>query len=487
MSAMRSVSTIGALAMGVLVAGCAAGPDFKSPAPPAIEGYVPAGQVNDADAVPGDPQVLLAGVPIDTGWWHRFGSPALDALVDEALRANPTMGAAQAAVRAAEETAAAQRGAYLPQVSASLGANRQRNPVDVLSPTLTAGTPVFNLYTPQVTVGFTPDVFGTNRRAVEGLAAQTELARWQLKATYQTLVANVVATAIAEAGLRAQIAATERVLALGRDSVAIARRQLELGAIAEIDVIAQEAALAQLAGTLPGLRQQEEAAEHQLAVLTGHLPGEAAPVHFDLDALKLPAEVPLGVPSELVRRRPDVRAAEANLHAASAAVGVATGNLLPQLSLTGSLGSVATGFGGLFQTGANFWSLGASLSQTLFAGGELVHRRRAAVALFDQAGAQYRQAVLVAFQNVADSLRALEHDAEAVALAERAAANSEAALAITRRQQELGAAGYLALIAAEQSYSQGLLSLAVARTARFADTVALFQALGGADPGVPAR
>jgi NodT family efflux transporter outer membrane factor (OMF) lipoprotein len=487
MSATGAVPTIGALALAVLVGGCAAGPDFKSPAPPAIDSYLPARVVTDAEAVPAATQNFLAGAPIDTGWWHRFGSPGLDALVDEALRASPTVSAAQAALRAAEETAAAQRGAYLPQVSAALGASRQRNPVDVLSPTLTAGTPVFNLYTPQVTVGFTPDVFGTNRRAVEGLAAQADLARWQLQATYQTLIANVAAAAIAEAGLRAQIAATEHVLALGRESVAIARRQLELGAIAEIDVIAQEAALAQLAATLPGLRQQEEAAEHQLAALTGHLPGEAPTVRFDLDALKLPAEVPLGVPSELVRQRPDVRAAEANLHAASAAVGVATGNLLPQLSLTGSLGSVATGFGGLFETGANFWSLGANLSQTLFAGGELVHRRRAAVALFDQAGAQYRQAVLLAFQNVADSLRALEHDAEAVALAERAAAKSGEALAITRRQQELGAAGYLALITAEQSYSQALVSLAVARTARFADTVALFQALGGADPGQAAR
>ena len=351
----------------------------------------------------------------------------------------------------------------------------------MLSPTLTAGTPVFNLYTPQVTVGFTPDVFGTNRRSVEGLAAQAELAHWQLQATYQTLVANVVATAIAEAGLRAQIAATEHVLALGQESTAIARHQLELGSIAEIDLIAQEAALAQLAGTLPGLRQQEEMAEHQLATLTGHLPGAAPAVRFELDDLKLPAQIPLGVPSELVRRRPDVRAAEATLHAAAAAVGVATGNLLPQLTLSGTLGSVATGFGGLFTTGANFWSLGANLSQTLFAGGELVHRRRAAVALFDEAGAGYRQAVLLAFQNVADALRALQHDAEATALAERAAAKSGEALAITRRQQELGAAGYLALISAEQSHSQALLTLAAARTARFADTVALFQALGGVD------
>ncbi len=485
----RGVATRRLLALGLAtaLAGCAAGPDFRPPPAPAVEAYAAPAVAGDEDVAPSEPQAFLAQSPTDTAWWHRFGSPQLDALVDEALRANPTVQAAQAALRAAEENTAAQRGAYLPQVSAGLGASRQRNPVDVLSPTLTAGTPVFNLYTPQVSVAFTPDVFGTNRRTVEGLAAQAELARWQLQATYQTLVANVVATAIAEAGLRAQIAATEHVLALGHESTAIARRQFELGSIAEIDVIAQEAALAQLAGTLPGLRQQEEMAEHQLATLTGHLPGEAPAVRFELDALKLPAQIPLGVPSELVRRRPDVRAAEANLHAASAAVGVATGNLLPQLTLTATLGSVATGFGGLFTSGANFWSLGANLSQTLFAGGELVHRRRAAVAQFDQAGAGYRQAVLLAFQNVADSLRALQHDAEATALAERAAAKSGEALAITRRQQELGAAGYLALISAEQAYNQALVSLAAARTARFADTVALFQALGGVEPEAQAR
>ena len=487
MSGIDRWRTLSAVALAMGLAGCAAGPDFKSPAAPAVDAYAPATVAGDGGETPSEPQSFLAQAPTDAVWWHRFGSPPLDGLVDEALRANPTVKGAQAALRAAEESAVAARGAYLPQVSAGIGASRQRNAVDVLSPTLTAGTPVFNLYTPQVSVGFTPDVFGTNRRTVEGLAAQADLARWQLQATYQTLIANVVATAIAEAGLRAQIAATERVLTLGHESIAIARRQFELGSIAEIDVVAQEAALAQLAATLPGLRQQEEVAEHQLATLTGHLPGAAPAVRFELDALRLPAEIPLGVPSELVQRRPDVRAAEANLHVASAAVGVATGNLLPQLTLTGTLGSVATGFGGLFTTGANFWSLGASLSQTLFAGGELVHRRRAAVGVFDQAGAEYRQAVLLAFQNVADSLRAVQHDGEAAALAERAAAKSGETRAITRRQQELGAAGYLALISAEQAYSQALVSLAAARTARFTDTVALFQALGGVDPGAPER
>ena len=462
------------------LASCAAGPDFHTPAPPRVSAYT---APSATEAAPGvDAQVFLDGQPPDRAWWHRFGSADLDALVREALRANPTAQAAQATLRAAQETAAAQRGAYLPQVSAGLSASRQRDAVDVLSPTLTSGTPVFNLYTPQLSVGFVPDVFGVNRRTVEGLDAQAQQARWQLQATYLTLVSNVVYAAIGEAGLRAQIRATEKVLALGHEALAIYRRQLELGAIAEIDVIAQEAALAQTESTLPGLSQQLDQLRHQLAVLVGHLPSDPPAVTFELDSLSLPMSIPTGVPSTLVERRPDVRAAEANLHAATAAVGVATGNLLPQITLTGTLGSAATGFGGLFRTGSEFWSAGASLSQTLFAGGQLVHRRRAAEAGMDAAAAQYRQAVLTAFQNVADCLRALDHDSQTVSLAGLAATKSRETFDITRRQIELGASGYLALISAEQAYSQASLALATAQTSRHSDTVALFQSLGGVDP-----
>ncbi len=461
------------------LASCAAGPDFHGPAAPSVSEYVSEPALPASPGV--DAQVFLAGQPPDRAWWHRFGSTDLDALVREALRANPSASAAQAALKVAQENAAAQRGAYLPQVSAGLSASRQRDAVDVLSPTLTSGAPVFNLYTPQLTVGFVPDVFGVNRRTVEGLDAQAQQARWQLDATYLTLIANVVNCAITEAGLRAQIRATEKVLELGHQALEIYRRQLELGSIAEIDVIAQESALAQTEATLPGLHQQLDQARHQLAVLLGRMPSDPPPVVFELETLTLPLSIPTGVPSTLVERRPDVLAAQANLHAATAAVGVATGNLLPQLTLTGALGSAATGFGGLFRTGSEFWSAGASLSQTLFAGGELVHRRRAAVATMDMAAAQYRQVVLTAFQNVADSLRALEHDGQVVSFAGSAASKSRQTLDITRRQIELGASGYLALISAEQAYSQASLALAGAQTSRYADTVALYQSLGGVD------
>jgi NodT family efflux transporter outer membrane factor (OMF) lipoprotein len=416
-------------------------------------------------------------VPRD--WWTRFGSEELDALVTEALRANPSVKAAQAALRQALEIVAAQRGAFFPNVQASFDPSRQRNAVGVLAPTLSSGTALFNLYTTQVSVTYVPDVFGANRRQVESLAALAEASRFQLDATYLTLTANVVTTAIQESGLRAEIAATERVVALEREALSVLRRELELGAIAEGDVFAQEAVLAQLEATLPPLHRQLQSSRDLLAVLTGHLPADFKPVRFELDQLSLPTDLPLGVPSLLVERRPDVRAAEAQLHAATAQVGVAIASLLPQVTITGNIGSSATAMGDLFKPGTGFWSLGASLTQTLFEGGTLIHRKRAADAALDQAGALYRSAVLTAFQNVADALHALDTDADALGAAARAESAAQKSLDVVQHQLELGSVSYLALINAEQTYQQASISLTQARANRYADTAALFQALGG--------
>jgi NodT family efflux transporter outer membrane factor (OMF) lipoprotein len=289
----------------------------------------------------------------------------------------------------------------------------------------------------------------------------------------------VVTTAIQEAGLRAQISGTERVLALERESLSVMRRELELGAIAEGDVFAQEAALAQLEGTLPPLQRQLQTARDALAVLTGHLPADYKAERFELDQLVLPTDLPLGIPSQLVERRPDVRAAESQLHSATAQVGVAIASLLPQVTITGNAGSSATAMGDLFKAGTGFWSVGASLTQTLFEGGTLIHRKRAADAALDQAGALYRAAVLTAFQNVADALHALATDADALAAASRAEEAAQRSLDVVRHQLELGSVSYLALINAEQTYQQAQISLTQARANRYADTAALFQALGG--------
>jgi NodT family efflux transporter outer membrane factor (OMF) lipoprotein len=471
-----------ALCCAALALCACVGPNFHRPTPPSADRYTVQAlpqETASAQGAGGAAQRFLAGQEVPRDWWTRFGSPELDALVTEALRANPNVQAAQAALRQAMENTAAQRGAFFPTVQAGFSASRQLNAVGVLSPNLASGTALYNLYTPQVTVSYVPDLFGGNRRAVESLAAQAEASRFQLDATYLTLTANVVTAAIQEAALRAQIAAATRMITLEREALLVLRHELELGAVAEGDVFAQDAALAQLEATLPPLNRQLQQTRDLLAVLTGHLPADFKPSRFDLDQLQLPTDIPLGVPSQLVERRPDVRAAEAQLHAATAQVGVAIANFLPQVTLTGNIGSSATAMSDLFKAGTRFWFAGASLSQTLFEGGTLLHRKRAADAALDQAGAQYRAAVLTAFQNVADALHALDTDADSLNVDSRAEAAANKSFAVVRRQLELGSVSYLALVSAEQTYQQAVISLTQARANRYADTAALFQALGG--------
>jgi NodT family efflux transporter outer membrane factor (OMF) lipoprotein len=466
----------------LVLSGCV-GPNFHRPARPEVDRYTAdplAAGTTSAPGVGGTAQRFLFGEDVPRNWWTLFGSDELNRLVTQALRANPDVASAQAALRQAMENTAAQRGSYFPAVQGEFDSSRNKDAIGVLQPTLNSGTALYNLFTPQVTISYVPDIFGANRRAVESLAAQAEASRYQLDATYLTLTANVVTTAIQEAGLRAQIDGTQRVIELERESLALLRRQLELGAVAEADVYAQEAATAQLEAMLPPLQKQLHQTRDQLAVLTGQLPADLAPVQFQLDQLTLPADLPLGVPSALVERRPDVRAAESQLHSATAQLGVAIANLLPQVTITGNIGSTATLLTDLFKPGTGFWSIGANASQTLFQGGTLLHRKRAAEAELDQAGAAYKSAVLTAFQNVADALHALEADADALNAASRAEDAARRSLGVAHQQLALGSVAYLALINSEQTYDQSVVALAQARTNRYADTAALFQALGGA-------
>jgi NodT family efflux transporter outer membrane factor (OMF) lipoprotein len=455
---------------------CAVGPDFKKPDAPQVQDYLaqPLPQQTGADA-----QKYVAGQDIPGQWWELFHSTALAELVQQSLKSNPTLQAAQATLRQANENVAAQKGSFFPQVQAEYEFSRNRDPTGTLQPTLNSGAPIYNLHTAQVSVSYMFDFFGLERRQVESLQAQADSQRFQLEAAYLTLTSNVVTTAILEAAARAQIAATTEILKSERETARILRRQFELGSIAETDVMAQDAAVANLEATLPPLQKQLAVQRHQLAALAGRFPSDEPSQQFELDALTLPVEIPLSVPSELVRRRPDVLSAEAQLHVASAQLGVATANLFPQISLTAAAGGTSTLFNQLFDSGNTYWSLGGSLTQTLFAGGTLIHERRAAAAGLDAAGAQYRAVVLGAFQNVADSLTALQLDSEAVNAnlkAEQAAADSLKAI---RHNVELGLASYLALLTAEQTYNQAVLNLAQARANRYSDTAALLQALGG--------
>jgi NodT family efflux transporter outer membrane factor (OMF) lipoprotein len=477
---MRSRS-FGAL-MACTLCSCAVGPDFHRPAAPATDRYLPgdlpASTAQNAGPV-GAAQRFLSGNEIAADWWKLFQSQELNELVNQALVANPSVAQAKASLRAAQEEVAAQRGDYWPQIQAGFAATRQQNALGVLSPTLAAPVELFNLYTPQVTVSFAPDVFGGNRRAVESLAASADVARYELDATYLTLINNVIVTVVQVAGLQEQLRQTERVVGLDSESLEVLRRSLALGAVAGADVAAQETALAQAQASMAPLRHQLEVQHHQLAALLGKLPADSPVLKLQLSDLQLPTEIPLSVPSRLVERRPDVLAAEAQLHAATAQVGVAIADMLPQFDITAGIGSVATVMSDLFKSGTGFWSAGGSLTQTLFAGGQLLHKKRAADAMLDAAGASYRATVLGAFQNVADSLHALTSDAEVLEATARAAQASENSFNIARRQLDLGSVNYVYLLIAQQSYMQAQIALVQARANRLADTAALFQALGG--------
>jgi len=411
-------------------------------------------------------------------WWTLFRSQPLNDLIEQALKANPDIEAAQAALRGAWENVYAQQGAFFPSVEANFNPTRQKI-ASVISSPLNSDDDLFSLHTAQVAVAYTPDVFGGNRRQVESLKAQADCQRYQVEATYLTLTSNVVAAAIQEAGLRGQIEATRRIIEIQGQFLELLQRQYALGQIAVADVTAQEAALAQSLAMLPPLEKQLAQQRDLLARLIGRFPSETIVERFELSALQLPQELPVSLPAELVEQRPDVRSAEEQLHAASAEIGVNVANRLPNITLSANLGSAATAFSQLFSAGTGFWSLAANVTQPIFQGGTLLHRQRAAEAAYDQAAAQYRGTVLTAFQNVADTLHAIRSDADALkafVAAERAAAKS---LAIVRRQLELGDVSYLAILNAEQTYQQAQINLVQALGNRYADTAALFQALGG--------
>jgi NodT family efflux transporter outer membrane factor (OMF) lipoprotein len=465
-----------ALATATLLCGCAVGPDFKTPEAPKVTDYLP--EPLPAQTGP-DAQKYVMQKDIPGDWWMLFHSQALDELIQQALASNPTLKAAQASLREANENVAVQRGSLFPSVQASYEYSRNRDATGTLQPTLNSGATVYNLHTAQVSVSYLFDVFGLTRRQVESARALADSQRYQLKAAYLTLTSNVVTAAIQEASLRAQIAATTQILDSERETGRILRRNFELGSIAQTDVMAQDSAVATLEATLPPLQKQLAAQRHLLSALTGRFPSDEPRQKFELGDLTLPLEIPVSVPASLVRQRPDILQAEAQLHSASAQLGVATANLFPQIMLTGNKGGTSTLFSQMLTDSNTFWSVGGSLTQTLFQGGALIHQRRAAAAALDAAGENYRAVVLAAFQNVADTLTALQLDAEAVNASLKAEQAASESLQATRHNVELGLASYLALLTAQQSYSQALLNLAQARANRYSDTAALLQALGG--------
>jgi NodT family efflux transporter outer membrane factor (OMF) lipoprotein len=467
------------------LAGCAAGPNFKPPAAPRASGYTAQSLTTTAatsGVAAGSAQRFEPGADIPGDWWTLFHSPSLDALITQALKNNHDLKAAQAALRVAHEDVLAQRGSFFPGVSAEFDASRAKAS-NILAPVPNfPAVPqefLYNLFTPQVTISYAPDLFGLNRRTRESLQAQEQAARFQMIAAWTTLTSNVVVTAVQEAALREQVDATRRSIDIAKRSLAILQLRFTRGDASKLDVAAQQTQLAQTEASLPVLVKQLEATRHALAVLVGAFPDQAPVQPFTLADLQLPGNLPVSLPSKLVAQRPDVRQARANLHAASAAIGIAAAERLPQIELTANAGSTALAISKVFTSGTGFWGIAASLTAPILQGGQLMHQERAAKAAYVEAAEQYRGTVLTAFQNVADTLVALDQDAKALQAAAKAGQAAKTTLDLSRLQLEHGYIGTFELLAAQQAYQQARIALVAAEANRFADTAALYQALGG--------
>ncbi len=476
---LSSVSTA-----SLLLAACAVGPDFERPAPPAVSVYtaqpLPESTASGSiEIAGGEAQSFIEGMEVAGQWWTLFQSDALNELVALALEGNPDLRAAEAALNQVRENYLAAQGPLFPSINAEGTALRQQTPGT--SNALFTNS-LLNLYNVSANVFYVLDVFGGTRRAVEAAGAQVESQRYQLEAIYLTLIANVLTAAIQEASLTAQIEAVEEIIAVQTQALDLMNQQFELGAVARGDVLAQQSQLNQTQASLPEFQKQREQIRTQLTILLGRFPADEPSPSVTLLDLALPQELPLSLPSDLVNQRPDVRAAEALLHQASANIGVATANMLPQFTLSGNYGTTSTSIPGspsLFGSGTTGWSLAAGVTAPIFQGGQLSRQRQAALYGFEVAEAQYRATVLAAFGNVADVLNALRFDAEALRAQEVAADTALQSLEITTERFRAGAIAYLPLLDAQRTYQQARISLAQSQGARFADTVALFQALGG--------
>ena len=470
------------LSISLAMAGCTVGPNFKSPPIPLEAGNqyesvklpttTEAAASNDIDKA-GLAQHINYGQELPAQWWSLFHSEALDQLIQCALQQNPTYASAQASLRQAKEIFNAETGMLIyPNVTSQIGVSRERAQLYNATPS------DFNLINATVNVSYNLDIFGESRRQLESLMATVDYQQFELEAAYQMLISNVVTTAIKEASLRAQLKATQNILAAQKKQLQVVEKQLALGAITRAVALAQSTLVEQTQAQLPSLEKSLAQTRHQLAVYIGKFPSESGLPEFQLESLQLPQELPVSLPSLLVQQRPDIRASEALLHEASAQVGVATANQYPQINLTGSFSAdhLQLGSNG---ASSSLWNLGAGLTQPIFNAGALSAKRRAAEAAYAQAEAQYRGTVLSAFQNVADNLRAIDADASALKSQTHAESLARESLEILQRQYGLGGVSYLTLLDAERSYQQAQINRVVAQSARLADTAALFTALGG--------
>jgi NodT family efflux transporter outer membrane factor (OMF) lipoprotein len=472
-----------AVGIAVTVAGCAVGPDFVRPAPPQVKNYTSAETQAVIAPGAGEPaQRLAMGQAISSQWWKLYRSPPLNKVLDQAIADNRTLAAAQATLAQAQQAVIQARGGFYPQFDVGASAQRQRAAASRsagIGPSGGAGATTINLYQLGPTVSYAPDVFGGTRRRVEQQEALAENQRYQLAAAYLTLTGNAVSQAIDVASARLQISAAQDIIADDERNLRLVRLKLEAGKASRLDLLTAESQLANDRTQLPPLQQQLSAARHALSVLVGKFPGQWAVPDFDLTEFTLPEELPLSIPSDLVHQRPDILATEAQLHASSAAIGVAASQLYPNITLSGSLGVESLSTATLFQSSSEFWSLVASLTTPIFHGGALEAQRQAAIDAFQASAATYQQTVLAAFGQVADVLRALANDAELVGAQKHALDTSATTLRLQRLSYAAGKSDLLQLLDAERVYQQARLGYARAQTQRFQDTTQLFVAMGG--------
>lgn len=465
----------------LLLASCAVGPDFVQPAAPDVGGYTAetlSSRTSATDTKFGQSQHFVIGEEIPAEWWRAFQSPAINALVKKALEANPNLQSTIASLRAAKELVYAQQGKYFPFIQGNFSPSRQLVASEVSSP-LTNGSNLFNLYTTQVAVSYTFDTWGLNRRSVESLQALSDFQAFQVEAAYLTLVSNVISAAIQEAALRGQIDATNQLIEVNKKMLGILRHQLQTGYENQIDVAAQEAALAQISATLPPLRKALAQQRDLIAALTGRFPSQEPIEKLKLADLHLPTNLPVSVPAQLIEQRPDVRSVEEQLHSAGALVGVAQANMLPNLTVSANSGYTSASLASLFTGPALFWTVAGSVTQPLFDGLTLLHTERAAQGVYQQAAWNYRTTVVGALQNVADSLRAIQNDADALKAAHEFEKAAKISLTLSQQQMQTGQANILFLLNAQIVYQQAVLQVVAAQAARLSDSVALYAALGG--------
>jgi NodT family efflux transporter outer membrane factor (OMF) lipoprotein len=486
-------SCVATAAAVALLAGCAVGPDFRAPAPPETNRYTKeprASHTSGADVPTGAVQRFEAGRDVPKDWWTLFKSPALNALIERAMRNNPNVQSALASLRAAKQAVYAQEGHYFPLVQANFNPSRQQlanNPLGATSTPVVGTAPSgaaivenpFSVITAQLTVAYTLDVWGLNRRTVEALQATADNQRFEAEAAYLSLASNVAVAAITEASLRAQIDATNNLIKINRSMVDTLRQQFEKGAVTRGDLALQEAALAQEEATLPPLRKALAQNRDLLAALVGGFPSDEPHEIFKLADLHLPTNLPVSLPSQLIEQRPDVRAAEELLHAAGAQIGVATANILPSFTINGNAGYTNLTLANLLAPQNAFWLIAGNATQTIFDGGTLFHLRDQAKDNYQAAAWTYRGAVVTAVQNVSDSLRAIENDADELKAAHAFERAANISFEQARRQFQEGSVNVLILLTAQQAYLQAVIQVVQARAARLSDTAALFQALGG--------